>query len=76
MNFIILFEKSSSKRSDNKNLNIVTRVSISQNLIKNIFFREVPKDIQNKLVCDIKRNIGNENKIILLKNNNITYLRN
>lgn len=73
--FLLYYLKSLSVRNQIiKNLNIVTRVSLSQNLIKNITLRKVPKDIQEDVVKKIKLNIESEQKIIKLTRQSIAYL--
>ena len=73
--FLLYYLKSLSVRNQIiKNLNIVTRVSLSQNLIKNITLRKVPMDIQEDVVKKIKFNIESEKKIIKLTKQSIEYL--
>lgn len=55
-------------------LNIVTRVSIKQELLKNIEIPFIPKDEQRKLINHIELMFKNSTKIIELSKNKISYL--
>lgn len=55
-------------------LNIVTRVSIKQELLKNIEIPFIPKDEQKKLINHIELIFKNSTKIIKLSKNKISYL--
>ena len=55
-------------------LNIVTRVSIKQELLKNIEIPFIPKDEQRKLINHIELMFKNSTKIIELSKNKISFL--
>lgn len=55
-------------------LNIVTRVSIKQELLKNIEIPFIPKNEQRKLINHIELMFKNSTKIIELSKNKISYL--
>lgn len=73
--FLLYYLKSMVVRNQIiSNLNIVTRVSVSQNLIKNINLKIVPSEVQESVVKNINKNNINKNKIIELYIKNISYL--
>lgn len=73
--FLLYYLKSMVVRNQIiSNLNIVTRVSVSQNLIKNINLKIVPSEVQENVVKNINKNNINKNKIIELYIKNISYL--
>ena len=73
--FLLYYLKSMVVRNQIiSNLNIVTRVSVTQNLIKNINLKIIPSEVQESVVKNINKNNINKNTIIELYIKNISYL--